>query len=202
MSLVKQSEVQKAIDAVKNGDIIAFPTETVYGLGVIYDDQDAYGKLVAAKRRPPLKPFTLMLDDSKEISKYAEIDFAAEKLIKKYIPGQFTLILKAKPGLPSWAISKDGNVGVRVPDDDFLRAMIKKIGKPLLVPSANRSGEEPGLTGEEVQNIFHDEVAVIIDGRSVGTVPSTVVMLENGWVHVLREGNIKETEIIETIRSK
>ena len=200
MSLVDKSEVKKAIDAVESGEIIGFPTETVYGLGVIFDNKKAYEKLIKAKRRPPFKPFTLMLADIRDIMDFAEIDIAAEKLIKKYMPGPFTLILKAKRGLPKWVVSQEGNVGIRIPNDDFIREMIRKVGKPLLVPSANRSGEVPGVTGQEVYDVFKDEVAVIIDGHSAGTVPSTVVQLEQGFIHVIREGALKEEDILQTVR--
>lgn len=202
MGLINKQEYKKAVNAVKNGGLIAFPTETVYGLGVIYDNNEAYKRLISVKRRPPEKPFTLMLSDKEDMYKYGVIDNGAKRLIDKYVPGQFTLIVKAQPGLPEWAVSKNGTVGMRVPDDDFVRTMIREIGKPMLVPSANRSGEAPALTGEDVVKIFGNEIDEIIDGRSVGTVPSTVVCLHDNMAHILRAGNISEEEILKTLKEK
>lgn len=202
MNLIQAKDYKKAVETVKKGGLIAFPTETVYGLGVIYDNKVAYDRLISVKRRPPEKPFTLMLSDKEEMYKYGVIDGGAKRLIDKYVPGQFTLIVKALPGLPAWAVSKNGTVGMRVPDDDFVRNMIREIGKPMLVPSANKSGEAPALTGNQVVDIFGDEIDVIIDGESVGTVPSTVVCLHDNMIHVLRTGNITEEDILKTVKEK
>lgn len=200
MSLINIKDYKKAVEAAKKGEVIAFPTETVYGLGVIFDDEQAYKKLVTVKRRPPEKPFTLMLADPEDMYKYGKVDNGAKRLIEKYVPGQFTLIIDSQPGLPSWAVAKNGTIGMRVPDDDFVRKMIREIGKPLLVPSANKSGEKPALKGEEVVKIFGDEVAEIIDGESTGTVPSTIVCLKDKMAIIIREGNIKEEEILKTLK--
>lgn len=202
MGLIETKEYKKAVKAVKDGGLIAFPTETVYGLGVIYDNKQAYDRLISVKRRPPEKPFTLMLSDKEEMYKYGVIDGAARRLIEKYVPGQFTLIVKALPGLPEWAVSKNGTVGMRVPDDDFVRNMIREIGKPMLVPSANRSGDAPALTGKQVVEIFGNEIDEIIDGESIGTVPSTVVCLHDNMIHILRTGNISEDEILKTVKER
>lgn len=202
MGLIETNEYKKAVKAVKDGGLIAFPTETVYGLGVIYDNKEAYDRLISVKRRPPEKPFTLMLSDKEEMYKYGVIDGAARRLIEKYVPGKFTLIVKAQPGLPEWAVSKNGTVGMRVPDDDFVRNMIREIGKPMLVPSANRSGDVPALTGKQVVEIFGNEIDEIIDGESIGTVPSTVVCLHDNMIHILRTGNISEDEILKTVKER
>ena len=199
MEILKSNELEKAAELLRKGEVIAFPTETVYGLGVVYDNKEAYDKLVKVKRRPPMKPFTLMLADVEDVEKYAELNDVAKALVKNFMPGQFTMITTAKPGLPSWCISEIGRVGIRIADYDLIRRLIRKTGKPLLVPSANRSGEEPGTTAQQVAEAFGDEFPAVIDGKTVSNLPSTVVMVEEQYTHVFREGAIKLEDIKKVI---
>ena len=99
MKILKQNQLDEAAKLLKEGKVIAFPTETVYGLGVVYDDKVAYDSLCTVKRRPPEKPFTLMLADVKDVEKYADLNNVAKALVNAFMPGQFTLITKAKEGL-------------------------------------------------------------------------------------------------------
>lgn len=195
MKILKPTELEEGAKLLREGKVIAFPTETVYGLGVVYDNKDAYDSLVAVKRRPPDKPFTLMLADVEDVEKYADLNKVSRALMKKFMPGQFTLITKAKPGLPSWCVSSIGNVGIRIADYDLIRDLIRKTGKPLLVPSANKSGEKPGTTAYEVVEAFGEELAAVVDGKTVTNVPSTIVLVEDKFTQILREGAIKIEDI-------
>lgn len=195
MKILKPIELEEAAKLLREGKVIAFPTETVYGLGVVYDNKDAYDTLVAVKRRPPDKPFTLMLADVEDVEKYADLNKVSRALMKEFMPGQFTMITKAKPGLPSWCVSSTGNVGIRIADYDLIRDLIRKTGKPLLVPSANKSGEKPGTTAYEVVEAFGEELAAIVDGKTVSNVPSTIVFVEDKFTQILREGAIKIEDI-------
>jgi len=195
MLILKQYELDKAAKLLKEGKVIAFPTETVYGLGVVYDDQKAYDELCAVKRRPPEKPFTLMLSDVKDVEKYADLNRVAEALVKNFMPGQFTIITKAKPGLPAWCVSETGNVGIRIADYDLIRDLIRKTGKPLLVPSANRSGEKPATTTQEVIDAFGEEIPAIVEGQSISNIPSTIVFVTEKYTDIFREGAVKIDDI-------
>jgi len=188
MDLKNYSEI------LRNGGLIAFPTETVFGFGVVYDNKDSYDRLIAIKRRPPEKPFTLMCGRVEDISKYGVSDANIEKIIAKFMPGQLTLIMKAKPGLPSWCVTKEGTIGIRVSSLQSVQDLINETGKPLLVPSANRSGEPPITSYDEVISQFKDELDGIIPGETESNVPSTVLLAVNG-IKVLREGNIKLEDI-------
>ena len=199
MKLLNQKELEIAANILKNGGIIAFPTETVFGLGVVYDDEKAYQRLVAVKRRPPEKPFTLMLAETKDIAKYAVIDKKTQQLIDKFMPGQFTIIVDAKPGLPKWCVSNVGKVGIRIADYKVITDIIKMTGKPLLVPSANKSGEPPATTHEEVIKNLGDELDAIVEGKSVSNTPSTVVVIDDKGAHVVRAGAITQEQIDEEI---
>lgn len=194
-------ELKEASETLKNGGLIAFPTETVFGFGVIYDNKSAYDRLIKVKRRPPEKPFTLMCADVEDIYKYAEVNDIAKKLINAYMPGQFTIILKAKPGLPNHVVSKEGNVGIRIPDDDNVRNMIRLVGKPLLVPSANRSGEAPLIKSEDVKKIFQNEIDGVVIGESYSKLPSTIALVDDD-AHIIREGIIKKEQILKLLGGK
>lgn len=199
MKILSSKQLDEAAKLLKEGEVIAFPTETVYGLGVVYDNQEAYDKLVAVKRRPPYKPFTLMLADKEDVEKYTKLNHVAKAIVEKLMPGQITMITTAKPGLPAWCISEIGRVGIRIADYDLIRDLIRKVGKPLLVPSANRSGEEPGTTAKEVVETFGDEFPAVIDGKTISNTPSTVVMVEETYTHVFREGAVKMEDIKKVI---
>lgn len=202
MKILKETELEEAVKILKEGGIMAFPTETVFGLGVVFDNKEAYDKLVAVKRRPPDKPFTLMLADPEDVQKYCKMNKASEALVREFMPGQFTMVTIAKEGLPSWCVGQTGYVGVRVPDYKNIRDLIRKIGKPLLVPSANRSGESPANNVEEVVKTFEGELDAVLEGKSTSKVPSTVVLVEEKYTHVSREGVISLEQIKKVIEKE
>ena len=199
MKSLKSNQLEEAAKLLNEGNVIAFPTETVYGLGVVFDNKEAFDKLVVIKRRPPDKPFTLMLADIEDVKKFAVLNKVSQALVDHFMPGQFTMITTAQPGLPSWCVSTIGNVGIRIADYDLIRDLIRKTGKPLLVPSANRAGEKPATTCEEVVKIFGDELPAVIEGKSISNVPSTIVLVEEKYTHVFREGAIKIEDIKKVI---
>lgn len=201
MEMLEKSQYKKASKILQNGGLIAFPTETVYGLGVIFDNEQSYERLINVKRRPPEKPFTLMCGSLDDIKKYAYVNELAQKLIDAFMPGQFTIILKAKENLPRWVVSKEGNVGIRISDDKFVQNLIIETGKPLLVPSANRSGESPCHTSNEVKDSLGNDLDAIIIGESVSNIPSTIVFVDDS-VHIIRLGEISESEIKNVIKEK
>lgn len=198
MKKLSKRQLSEAAEILSNGGLIAFPTETVFGFGVIFDNKESYRRLIQVKRRPPEKPFTLMLSSIDDIEKYAYVDERAAKLINKYMPGQFTIILKAKENLPLYCISKEGNVGIRISGDKMVRDLIREVGKPLLVPSANKSGEPPLTKSDDVIKIFEKEIDAVIEGESTSNIPSTIVLL-NENVNVIREGVITKEEIFKTL---
>src|SRR5574344_1078284 len=199
MKILEKNQFEVASNIVRNGGLIAFPTETVFGLGVIYNDKEAYDRLVRVKRRPPEKPFTLMCGKVDDIDRFAIVSPVARKLINKFMPGQFTIILKAKPGLPSWVVSKEGNVGIRVSSDELVSNLIIKAGEPLLVPSANKAGEPPLCKDSDVIDVFSNEVDAIIKGESTSNVPSTIVLVDDS-LHIIRLGLITEEDIAKAIK--
>ena len=190
-----EKEFGQAEEALNNHGVIAFPTETVMGLGVYFDDEEAYNKMNQIKRRPEDKPYTMMVKKVGEINKYAVLDLRAQKIIKAFMPGPITLLLPAKEGLPN-QVTHGGNViGIRIPTHKKALELLGFLDKPLLVPSANRSGETPAKNSEEVKEIFGDEVDFIVEGSAETDVPSTIVDLTKDELKVVREGAITLEEI-------
>ena len=199
---MKRNEFEKAKKILDNSGVIAFPTETVMGLGVYFDDFDAYNRLNQIKRRPEDKPYTMMVASVNDISKYALIDDRAKKIINRFMPGEITVLLPAKNNIPGFVTHNTRVIGIRVPNMPELLEFLAYINRPLLVPSANRSGESPALTDKEVKSIFLNEVGYIFEGKSGCGVPSTLVDLSNKEVKIYREGNIKAKDIFECLEKE
>ena len=195
MKILKQNELDEAAKILRQGKVMSFPTETVFGLGVIYDDKKAYDELVKVKRRPPSKPFTLMLADKEDVEKFAQLNKTSKIIVEKFMPGQITMIAMAQPGLPEWCVSDTGYIGIRIADYELVRNLIRKTGKPLLVPSANKSGENPALNVNQVIEAFDSEIDAVVEGETVSNTPSTIVLIEKGHVNIVREGAITIGEI-------
>ena len=192
------NEFQQAKEALYKHGVIAFPTETVMGLGVLYNDRIAYDKLNEIKRRPEDKPYTLMVKDVNDISEYALIDERTQRVIDAFMPGSITILVPVKrDAVPEYVTHGTGIIGIRIPENKEALEVLKEAKLPLLVPSANRSGEKPALSDKEVKEIFGDEVDYVVSGQAKLAKPSTIVSLVNGEVKVLREGPISEEKILK-----
>ncbi len=196
---MKRKEFELAKSALDNSQVIAFPTETVMGLGVYYDDFSAYNLLNKVKCRPEDKPYTLMLACPRHVCKYAEVDERAKKVIDAFMPGEITILLPSKSVVPAYVTHNTGVIGVRVPNQPELLEFLSYIDKPLLVPSANKNGEKPAMNSDEVKQIFKNELGYIFEGSAKGGVPSTLVDLTGKEVKIYREGNIKLADILKVI---
>ena len=185
-----------------NSHVIAFPTETVMGLGVYYNDFNAYQLLNKIKCRPEDKPYTMMLCSKDEIEKYAYVDERAKKVIDAFMPGEITVLLRSKDTVPGYVTHNSGVIGVRVPNLANLLDFLHFIDTPLLVPSANKSGEKPAMNSDEVKRIFNNEVGYVFEGEAKGGVPSTLVDLTQKEVKIYREGNISLLDILKVIEKE
>ena len=184
-----------AKEALNNHQVIAFPTETVFGLGVFYDDERAYELLNQVKRRREDKPYTLMLYDLEEIDKYAFVEKDVLNALKNFMPGPVTLLLRCKECVPAYVTHNTGVIGVRIPSNKEALDLLRYLEKPLLVPSANRADQKPAMNDKEVKEIFSDEVAVIVPGQSVGGLPSTIIDLTGNEIKLVRQGPVSLEDI-------
>lgn len=188
--------------ALENHGVIAFPTETVYGLGVFFDDFEAYNLLNKVKNRPEDKPYTMMLGKVEDIEKYGEIDGEIRKIINSFMPGPITILVKAKDIVPGYVTHNTGIIGLRVPGMPEICEMINYVGKPLLVPSANKSGEKPAIDNEEVKAIFNNELSYILEGKAGCQKPSTLVDLTVKPFKIYREGPISKADIENALKGE
>ena len=184
----------RLVELIKSNEVASFPTETVYGLGVIYDSEVAFNNLVDVKKRRPDKPFTLMLDNPEDIEKYAIISTKTKKIISKYMPGEITILVEPKKDLYPWVTLNSKYIGIRVPNSSDVRNLINSVGKPMLVTSANISSEPVCENFKEVYNTFNQKVAIIVEGELSGNIPSTIVICGDELT-LVREGKISFEEI-------
>ena len=194
-----ESIYQDALEALNKHQVIAFPTETVYGLGVFYDDKDAYELLNQVKNRREDKPYTMMLSDVNEISKYAFIKDKYLPIINKYMPGSLTILVNAKNNVPAYVTHDTGVIGIRIPCNKEALELLKYIKKPLLVPSANKADQKPALSEQEVRDIFKDEISVIVPGKISSGLPSTIIDLTGDEIKLIRKGPIPFEELNQLI---
>ena len=184
-------ELERAGEILRAGGLVAFPTETVYGVAVSAELPDAIEKLYALKGRPRDKPMTMMVADPAPVkARSPAIPPAAIGLMRRFWPGPLTLVLKDAEG--EWA-------GFRLPAHPLARGLVRAAGVPLLVPSANRSGNPAPTTAEDVLRDFPEELNLVIDGGPAeGGIESTVVQVDGSDINVLREGAIPEQRIRST----
>ena len=142
MKYLTFNDKEEIKEALNNGEVISFPTETVYGLGSLSTFK-GFKNLVNVKQRREDKPFTLMVSDINMIEKYCKLNSLSRKIIEKFMPGSLTVILKAKENLPKFLSLGTNFIGFRIPDNKDLIELISYIGKPLLVPSENKKYKKP-----------------------------------------------------------
>ena len=192
----KTEDIKAAGEVLKQGGIVAFPTDTVYGLGAVFDDEKAVRKIFAAKGREEKKPLSILVADIVQVELLSEIKSGemaqkAERLMEKYWPGALTLILRKKPGIPDAVTAGGETIGIRMPDMELTRELIRAAGKPLAAPSANTSGKRSSVSAREVLEDLDGKIDMVIDG---GTCPvgvaSTVVDMTGETPVILREGVI------------
>jgi L-threonylcarbamoyladenylate synthase len=184
------SAINHAVDVLRHGGLVAFPTDTVYGLAALPFKAEYVEGLFSAKGRSNTKAIAILIGDYADLLKIADcFDATATRLANQFWPGPLTLVVRKHTSLPG-VLSQDGTIGIRMPDHPVALALLRRIG-PLAVTSANISGKENTNTAEEVNLQLNGRVHLILDGgRTVGGVPSTVVDCTGPTLKVLREGPI------------
>jgi L-threonylcarbamoyladenylate synthase len=189
----------RAVEVLRGGGVIAFPTDTVYGVGAHGLLNDAVERLYAVKGRPAEKAIPLLLASAAEVESVArDISPAARALMRRFWPGALSIILKKQPHLPP-AVSSTDTVAVRVPAHPVVRDLIRALGAPLAATSANRSGEPELLDAQAIAAVLGGALDLILDGgRCAGGVPSTVVDASGATLRVLRVGAIAADAVLRT----
>ena len=201
--VINSDELELAIASLNKGNLVIFPTETVYGLGANALSYDAVEKIFDAKNRASNNPLIVHLKNKDEISKYAVVNNDIEKtLIDTFMPGPFTLILQKKDIIPNNVTCNLDTVGIRVPSDKIAHELLDRLDFPIAAPSANKSTKPSGTNVLDIIDEFNDSVDYIIDGGdSLIGLESTVVKVIDGVPTILRPGFITREDIIEVIGS-
>jgi L-threonylcarbamoyladenylate synthase len=190
ISVKDQTAFQHAVDIFDQGGLVAFPTDTVYGLGAPAFNVVSIDRLYVVKGRNHSKAIAVLLSDFDQLKLVTKkFSKTAMRLAQNFWPGPLTLIIPRHPSLPE-ILSPEQNIGVRIPDHQEALTLIEKSG-PLAVTSANLSGQPSPVTAEEVYNHLNSKIHLIIDGGTTpGGIPSTVVDCTKLQVKLLREGPI------------
>lgn len=194
----KQNYLEDAITLLQKGEVIAFPTDTLYGLGAELSNQDAVNKLYEIKSRDPEMPLILLGASKEELLPYV-LDWPslAEKLTEEYWPGGLTIILKKSFKVPDFVVSNLDTVGIRVPNHPVIQKILNEYGKPLATSSANLSGSASTSTGRHVaEELYDTELSLLLDaGKTPHSESSTIIDLSGDEPVIIREGIIKAEQL-------
>jgi len=207
MTIIRPAEtglseaLAKASGTIKTGGIIAYPTETFYGLGVKFDNIAALKKLYGIKHRSRNKALPLLIGEESLLELIASsITGPAEKLIENFWPGPLTLLLPARPDISEFLTAKTGKIAVRIPGESFALYLARSLGFPITATSANISGMPPADNADDVIKYFGAQLDLIIDcGKTPGGKPSTIVDACEEEIQVVRAGAILTEEIVAVL---
>jgi L-threonylcarbamoyladenylate synthase len=191
--------ITRALAVLKAGGLVAFPTDTVYGVGALAFDGKAIESIYAAKDRPVEKAIPVLIDAVEDLEKVAiDIPEAAHRLASRFWPGPLTILVPKRPDLPE-SVSATATVGVRIPDHELARTLLRAAG-PMAVTSANISGAQSPVDAAEVYEQLKGRIPLIIDGgKTPGGIPSTLVDCTARALKILREGPISLEELLAAL---
>ncbi|HDL4181160.1 TPA: threonylcarbamoyl-AMP synthase [Mannheimia haemolytica] len=186
----QQRLINQAVEIIRNGGVIVYPTDSGYALGCAMGDKHAMDRIVAIRKLPENHNFTLVCSDLSELSIYALVNNQAYRLIKNNTPNPYTFILPATKELPRRLMTKRKTVGIRVPDNAIALALISALGEPILscslmLPETEMTESDP----DEIRDHLQNRVDLIIHGSYLGQQPTTVVDLTDDVPVIIREGS-------------
>ncbi len=180
--------ISKLVEILRTGGLIAYPTDTTYGIGCSIFNKKGLEKIYQVKQRDRRKPFSFICSDLSEISKYTRLTNMAFKILKRFLPGPYTFVLEATREVPELLTTRQRTVGVRIPDNPVCMAIVRELGAPIVTTSANLSGEDPVGDPIEIERLFGNRLDIVVDGGLLSTDVSSVISLINDDVEILREG--------------
>ena len=183
--------VERAVQLLSNGGVIAYPTDTYYGLGCDLFSKKAIEKLYQLKERNRKKPLSFLVPDLSDVAKYALVSNFAYRTMKSLTPGPFTFILPATRQVPEMMMTKQKQVGIRVPDAPLARALAAGLGHPIVTTSATNRDGDPLIDPKDIKEVLGHGLDLILDGGMTENEPSTVLSRIGDELEVLREGKGK-----------
>ena len=202
MTDIFSHDLERAVSLLRNGGLVAIPTETVYGLAALASNQDAVRKVFAVKNRPTNHPLIVHVSTVTQAQQWAHFDERAKTLAHYFWPGPLTLLLKKKDIVPHWVTGGRDTVAIRMPDHAVTLELIDKLGEPVVAPSANRFGKVSPTEPQHVLADLGSEVDLILDGGkcTIGLESTIVECITD--VHILRPGAITEQDIEKVLTEK
>lgn len=180
--------VARVVQCLQDGGIIAYPTDTTYGIGCSIFNKKGIERIYQLKQRDRKKPFSFICPSLSEVSRYAKVNNVVFKILKRYLPGPYTFILEATRDVPDLLLTRQKTVGIRIPDNRICLDIVRQLGNPVITTSANLSGEDPVGDPEMINMNFGDKLDLIVDGGILTTDVSSVISLVNSMPEVLRAG--------------
>jgi tRNA threonylcarbamoyl adenosine modification protein (Sua5/YciO/YrdC/YwlC family) len=181
-------KIKRAVDALQAGEVIGYPTDTVYGLGCDISSKKAVDRLYQIKAMDRAHPLAFICPDLSEIARYAVVDNQVYRVLRRFLPGPYCFILEATKEVPRLLQTKRKTIGIRVCHSEIVTALVRELGRPLISTTAQRAGaEQPHVDPRELEEDFKG-LGLVVDGGAGGLVPTTVVDLTVSPPQILREG--------------
>jgi len=191
--------IEKAAEVIRNGGLVIYATDTVYGLGANALDSRAVKRVFEVKNRDSSKPISIAFENLNQAKKYARFNPLGLKMAQRFLPGPLTLIFHQKIKIPK-ELNPDNKIRVRIIDHPVIGALLKKSKVPITSTSANLSGGKNPVTAEDAVKQIGDKVDLVLDaGRCKYSKPSTVVDLSSGKIKIVREGVIEKKDTISLV---
>jgi len=181
--------ISQVCEHLRKGGVIAYPTDTTYGLGCDIFEKRGIRSIYKIKQRDERKPFSFICADLSDVSRYAQVSNFAFKIMKRHLPGPYTFVLEATRVVPANLMTRQKTVGIRIPDEPIALAIVRELGHPLVTTSVNVSGDEPLHDPLDIHEQLGHSLDVVIDGGIRLGDPSTVISLLDDRIEVLREGS-------------
>jgi tRNA threonylcarbamoyl adenosine modification protein (Sua5/YciO/YrdC/YwlC family) len=180
--------ITQVVEILKKGGIIAYPTDTYYGIGCDIMNKKAIEKIYQLKQRNRIKPFSFICSGLKNISDYAKVSNYAYKTMKRLLPGPYTFVLEGSKLVPKIMLTKRKTAGIRVPDHPICLELVETLGNPVITTSATMPDGTNFFDPSLIHDFFHPRIDVVIDGGPVPGHPSSVISLINDMPEVIRKG--------------
>jgi len=185
---LKGRHLQRAVEVLGKGGVIVYPTDTIYGLGCDVTSKGAVERIRRVKGRDASKPMSFVCCDLVQVSRFGHVSNFAHRILKRFLPGPYTFVLRATRETPRILQTKQKTVGIRIPDHPVPLALVEQLGNPVLSTSANQSNQDVLTNPAELERILGHQVDLILECGTLPVLASSVVSLVEDRIVILREG--------------
>ena len=197
---LREKDMDEIVSTLKSGELVVYPTDTLYGVGADPFNENAVKKVYIAKNRPFDMPLSIAVSNEKMMESIAVLNDNARKLIRKFLPGPLTILLTKKPNLPDILTSGSNQIGVRIPDHPFALRLIDKFG-PITSTSANLHSHPDPVEASVAQKDLKGHIGICVDcGKTKLAEPSTIIDVSEGIVEIIRKGVVSQEQIENALR--